>query len=306
MKHIPIIIDTDPGVDDALSLITILKSPKRFDIKLIASVAGNVNIDHTTKNVLYLVENFNSNVKVARGAEGPLVKEYVDASDVHGSGGFGNFTVANLFKQLDYTDATEAYVEVLTNSKKPVYILAFEPLTNIAKLITEHKEVMPKIKRIYTMSGSYNGDGNVTKYSEYNTYCDPEAFSIVLNSGLDICFLSMELGHETKIPKKAFIDMNVTRPAINMIKQMILGTHETAISDEYFAVYDLHVPAVIVCSSYYTFKKCDVTINLDKNSEKYGQVIMTPNKKGKYTVAYVKKPKKLADKIFYELYKGLD
>ena len=70
MKHIPIIIDTDPGVDDALSLITILKSPKRFDIKLIASVAGNVNIDHTTKNVLYLVENFNSNVKVARGAEG--------------------------------------------------------------------------------------------------------------------------------------------------------------------------------------------------------------------------------------------
>ena len=63
MKHIPIIIDTDPGVDDALSLITILKSPKHFDIKLIASVAGNVNIDHTTKNVLYLVENFNSNVK---------------------------------------------------------------------------------------------------------------------------------------------------------------------------------------------------------------------------------------------------
>jgi len=150
-----------------LSVLTILKSPKRFDIKLIASVAGTVNIDHTTKNVLYLVENFNANVKVARGAEGPLVKEYVDASDVHGSGGFGNFTVANLFKQLDYTDATKAYVEVLTNSKKPVYILAFGPLTNIAKLIKDNSEVLPKIKKIYTMSGSYNGDGTLTAIQKH-------------------------------------------------------------------------------------------------------------------------------------------
>lgn len=306
MKHIPIIVDTDPGVDDALSLITILKSPKRFDIKLVASVAGNVNIEHTTNNVLYLVENFNSNVKVAKGASGPLVKEYVDASDVHGQGGFGNFTVANVFKKVDYENATDAYVEVLTQSKKPVIIMALGPLTNIAKLIKEHSEVLPKIKRIYSMSGSYCGDGNVTKYAEYNTYCDPEAFNIVLNSGIDICFLPMELGHETKITKDAFASVNVTRPAINMIKHMILGTNETAISNEYFAVYDLHVPAAIVCPSYYKFKKCDVTINLDKNSEKYGQVIMTPNKDGKHTVAYVKKAKKLADKIFYELYKGLD
>lgn len=306
MKHIPVIIDTDPGVDDALSLITILKSTERFDIKLIVSVAGNVKISHTTNNLLYLVENFNPEVKVARGSEGPLLKDFVDASEVHGVGGFGNFKVSNVTKKVDYKNAVEAYVDVLSSSKKPITIMALGPLTNIAKLLIEHPEVTNKIKRIYTMSGSYNGEGNITPYAEFNAYCDPEAFGTVINSNVDLCFLPMELGHETKVRKEDFYNVKITRPAINMIKQMILGTNETALTNEYFAIYDLHVPAVIVCSSYYTFKKCDVTINLDKNSEKYGQVIMTPNKKGKYTVAYVKKPKKLADKIFYELYKGLD
>lgn len=306
MKHIPIIVDTDPGVDDALSLITILKSTKRFDIKLMASVAGNVKISHTTNNLLYLVENFNPDVKVAQGSEGPLLKEFVDASVVHGVGGFGNFSVNNVTKKVDYTNVVNAYVEVLNSCKKPVIIMALGPLTNLAKLLTEHPEVKNKIKKIYTMSGSYCGDGNITKYAEFNAYCDPEAFGIVLNSGVKLCFLPMELGHETKVKKEDFYNVKVTRPAINMIKQMILGTNETALTNEYFAIYDLHVPAAVVCANYYKFKKCDVTINLDKNSEKYGQVIMTPNKQGKCVVAYVKKAKKLAKKIFYELYKGLD
>lgn len=305
MKHIPIIIDTDPGVDDALSLISILKSRKRFDIKLIASVAGNVKISHTTNNVLYLVENFNPNIPVAQGSEGPLLKKFEDASVVHGVGGFGNFSVSNVEKQVDYYDVVEAYVKVLNESEKSVTILALGPLTNIAKLITEHSEVLPKIKKIYTMSGSYYGDGNVTKYAEFNAYCDPEAFGIVLNSGIDICYLPMELGHETKVRKEDFYAVKVTSPSINMIRKMIKGTNETALTNEYFAIYDLHVPAVVAAPKYYYFKKCDVTICLDNKSEKYGQVIMTPNKFGKYTVAYVKNPDKLAKRIFDEIYKGL-
>ena len=308
-KKYPVIIDTDPGVDDALSLITMLRARKRFDIKLMCSVSGNVKIGITTNNMLHLLENFNPHIPAAEGEEGPRIKgKQVDASNVHGVGGLGAYQIPKVYeKTVDFNSALEGYVKVLSEAKKPIYLLTLGPLTNVATLVKTHPELLCKIKRVYSMIGSYNGAGNAHKgsYSEFNTYCDTKALDTVINSGLHVVFLPMELGHDTKIAKSEFAKVEVTNPAINMIKQMVLGVNETVVDNDYFAVYDLHVPAAISCPNLYKFKRCTATVNTNENDERFGQVFLTPNKHGNHSVVYIKNTKKLANKIFKELYQGI-
>ncbi|RRQ95217.1 ribonucleoside hydrolase RihC, partial [Enterococcus faecalis] len=167
---IPIIIDTDPGIDDATAISIALSHPQ-FDVKMISTVNGNVGIEKTTANALKLKRFFNSSVPVHRGASQPLINDIFEATSIHGESGMDGYE----FQQINQDDLTsihavEAMRNLLVNTQEPLTLIAIGPLTNIAMLLTSYPEVQPFIKEIVLMGGS-TGRGNVTPLAEFNIYC---------------------------------------------------------------------------------------------------------------------------------------
>lgn len=192
MHKTPIIFDTDPGIDDAAAISILLTNPA-FDVKLMTSVAGNVTVDKTTTNILKLAHFFNrQDIKVARGAEKPLVKKFEDASHIHGESGMPGYDFGEVQTTILDLSAVDAMVEVLQSSPEKVTVVAVGAFTNIANLITQHPEVLSKIERLVVMGGSLSG-GNMTSVAEFNVFTDPDAAKIVFNSGLDITMIGLDV-----------------------------------------------------------------------------------------------------------------
>lgn len=148
---LPIIIDTDPGIDDAAALSVALLHPF-FDVKMISTVNGNVNIEKTTANALKLKAFFNSDVPVHRGSAKPLINKAIDASQVHGESGMDGYNFPSISNdQLASTNSITAMKEILLHSNTPITLIALGPLTNIALLISTFPEVKDHIKEIVLM-----------------------------------------------------------------------------------------------------------------------------------------------------------
>lgn len=195
----PIIIDTDPGIDDAAAISIALNHPY-IDVKMISTVNGNVDIENTTRNALKLKSFFNSNVPVHRGAAHPLINDLYDAREVHGESGMAGYDFPPITTaDLASTKAVEAIKDVLIESIEPVIIIALGPLTNIALLLATYPETAHYIKEIIFMGGSL-GRGNVTPLVEFNMYCDPEAANIVVNSGVPLTMVGLDLARQSPLP----------------------------------------------------------------------------------------------------------
>lgn len=199
MKPIPVIIDTDPGIDDAVAIALALYAPE-LDVRLITTVAGNVGIEATTGNTLRLLAYLDKEVPVARGAAEPLIRPAVDASDIHGKTGMEGFDFPdpNTGLLMD-KNAVEAMRDLLMASDEPITIMPIGPLTNIALLLKTYPEVKPHIAAIVMMGGSVTR-GNKGVMSEFNICVDPEAAKIVLASGLPITMATLDAGLGTVIP----------------------------------------------------------------------------------------------------------
>lgn len=175
----PIIIDTDPGIDDAAAISIALNHPE-IDVKMITTVHGNVNIDKTTRNALQLKAFFESDVPVHRGAVAPLINAPIDASHVHGETGMGGYELPEPSPELLASNrAIEAMRETILESDEPITLVPIGPLTNIALLFKTYPEVKSNIKAIVLMGGSA-GRGNVTPAAEFNIYCDTALTHAVL------------------------------------------------------------------------------------------------------------------------------
>lgn len=193
MKRKPIIIDTDPGIDDAVAIAVALNSFE-LDVRLITTVGGNVSLEHTTDNALKLVDFFERDVPVAAGAQGPLIAEFVDASDIHGASGMEGyeFPEPDGSKLLGKT-AVEAMRDVILASEESVTLVSLAPMTNIALLLKVFPAVKEKIERIVLMGGTC-GRGNKGVLSEFNVASDPEAAAIVFSSGVPIAMAGLDVG----------------------------------------------------------------------------------------------------------------
>lgn len=193
MEKRPVIIDTDPGIDDAVALAIALFSDE-LDVKLITTVAGNVSLENVTYNTLRLLGYFGKSVPVASGAVKPLLEPFLDASNVHGKTGLEGFDFDEPDEHLLLKEnAVEAMYRVLSESDKKITLVPIGPLTNIALLFEAHPDSREKVEKIVLMGGAI-GRGNRGVYSEFNIATDPEAAKIVLSSGLPIVMAPMDLG----------------------------------------------------------------------------------------------------------------
>lgn len=193
MEKRRIIVDCDPGVDDAIALAYAAANQDKFQILGITAVSGNQSIEKVTRNALNVAEYFGLDVPVARGMEGPIVKEALSAGEIHGENGLG---------QCEFPEAAGAVLEEhavlflyrtikeLPKGKK-VTMIATGPLTNIAMLLKLFPKAKEKILEIIFMGGAAMG-GNVTPSAEFNIYADPEAASIVFQSGIPLVMCGLD------------------------------------------------------------------------------------------------------------------
>lgn len=190
MKH-KIILDTDPGIDDAVMISTALNEPN-LDVALITTVAGNVTVDKTTKNALTLVDFFNKNVPVAAGASEPLLKKFEDAARIHGESGMAGYDFPAPTSRPLAKSAVQALRDTIMASEEPITLIPTGAYTNIALLLREYPEVKPKIKEIIAMGGTL-GRGNMTSAAEFNVFTDPHAAAIVYNSGIPLVMVGLDV-----------------------------------------------------------------------------------------------------------------
>lgn len=186
-----IIIDTDPGIDDAVAIALAVKSDK-LDVQLITTIAGNVDVNKTTKNALKLMEFFNVDIPVAKGCATPLLKKLEDAADIHGETGMAGYDFPEPTRKVLPTHAVEALRETVMNSKEKITLVPIAALTNIALLFTMYPEVKENIEEIVMMGGSLTS-GNTNTVAEFNIYVDPHAAAIVFQSGVKINMVGLDV-----------------------------------------------------------------------------------------------------------------
>jgi purine nucleosidase/pyrimidine-specific ribonucleoside hydrolase len=199
-----IIIDTDPGIDDALALLLALQSPE-LDIAAITTVSGNVPVETGTRNVFTVFSLLPSGARppVASGASRPLKKDPILATHIHGEDGLGrldrcldaagNCRYAPQEVTTSHRDGVAEILHQLSVTPEPISIIALGPLTNIAAAIEKDRDTMSTTKQIISMGGAISVSGNVTPVAEFNIYVDPHAARIVFDSGIPLTVVGLDV-----------------------------------------------------------------------------------------------------------------
>jgi purine nucleosidase len=176
--RIPLLIDTDPGVDDALALLMAFDDP-RHEVVGLTIAAGNVGLEHTVSNALKLCEVAAVDVPVYAGCAAPLLHPARDAAYVHGRDGFGDTGYPKAAKRAEGEHAALAILRLSHRHAGRLLLVALGPLTNIALALKLDPTLPSRVARFVVMGGAVTGHGNITPAAEFNVYFDPEAARIV-------------------------------------------------------------------------------------------------------------------------------
>ncbi|WP_308557428.1 nucleoside hydrolase [uncultured Sneathia sp.] len=254
---IPVIIDTDPGIDDAIAIALAIKCSK-LDIRLITTVAGNVGIENTTRNALNLVSFFGRpDIQVARGSSKPLIQKFVDGSEFHGKSGLGSIVLKkSLNKAKD--NAVEEMKNVILNSNEKISIIALGPLTNIALLLKSYPSVKDNIEKIVLMGGSI-GRGNMSPLVEFNIGADPDAAKIVFNEGIDITMIGLEMGDDARISED---DLKDSKTEIGKFCYQAIVDYRGGKIGKIASIYDATAVAYLVNPNLFKTRKLFVDIEI--------------------------------------------
>ena len=216
---LPVILDCDPGHDDAIALILALASPE-LKVLAVTTSAGNQTPDKTLNNALRILTLLGrDDIPVATGAPKPLARELIIADNVHGESGLDGPKLPDpAFAPVAMT-ALELMAKCLRESPEPVTLVPTGPLTNIALLLAAHPELKSKIARIVLMGGAA-GAGNWTPAAEFNIYVDPEAADMVFKSGLPITMCGLDVTHQAQVMDE---DIERVRAINNPVAQCVAG-----------------------------------------------------------------------------------
>ncbi len=187
-----VIIDTDTGADDASAIILAAKSGK-LDILGITTLVGNVSMEQSTRNAFAALEIAGCSAPVYQGSSDNYKGEKIEAFSVFGSDGMGDAGLINTTSQPQNKDAIDFILETVKQYPNEVEIIAIGPATNIAKAIKREPETMKNVKMIWSMGTAGLGPGNASPVAEFNVYSDPEAYKVMLDSGIDITVIGLDM-----------------------------------------------------------------------------------------------------------------
>jgi inosine-uridine nucleoside N-ribohydrolase len=195
MTPVPVVLDVDPGHDDAVALMLACGAPE-LEVLAVTTVAGNASLPKITRNALRVLSLIGrEDVPVGAGADAPLARPLHTALNIHGESGLDGLNFEDPTFDADERGAVRLVADVLEASAEPVTLIPTGPLTNVATLLAEHPRLAQKIGRIVLMGGSI-GPGNTTPAAEFNVYVDPEAARAVFGSGVPITMVGLDVTRE--------------------------------------------------------------------------------------------------------------
>jgi len=216
MNKRKIIIDCDPGQDDAVMLLLALACPDEFDILGITTVAGNVPLDLTQRNARIMCELAGrSDVPVFAGCEKPMRHELITAENVHGKTGIDGVDIYQPVMPLQDQHAVDFIVETLHGADKDsITLVPTGPLTNIAQAISRQPDILLKIKEIVLMGGAMREAGNTSPSAEFNILEDPDAAQIVMHCGRPLTIVPLDVTHQVLVSRKRIEQIRALNTAI--------------------------------------------------------------------------------------------
>lgn len=266
MNKTPTIFDTDPGIDDAFALSFLHKSDV-FDVKMLSSVAGNVKLAYTTRNLQGLAYAMDWQVPIYKGLDKAILGKQILAEEFHGVNGLLGYTFNDKeLADLKNQSAIKAMAKVLEENKKTL-IIAVGPLTNIASLILSRPDLKEKISEITIMGGAV-GMGNVTSNAEFNIYADPEAASIVFKSGIKINMLGLNVTTKTSYNLDMHEKFKKSDKKINKMLSEIMDIRiKQAGSEENYTTYMHDTLAVMYHTNPEIFKSQMLHMDVETKGE---------------------------------------
>lgn len=244
MKPIPLILDCDPGHDDALAMILAAHNPA---LKLlgITTVSGNGGITKVTLNARRVATLARINVPIAEGAGKSILGAFEEANDIHGESALDGAELPTPSMELSELHAVDLIAKLIHASSEPVTLVATGPLTNVALFLKMYPDLKDRIKEIVFMGGSASR-GNRTPYAEFNIWMDPEAADVVLRSGLALTMCGLDVTHQALVTSKVFTRLQeIGTPLSETIIGLLKFFAKTY--DEVFEMPDppLHDPVAI-------------------------------------------------------------
>lgn len=278
-----VVIDTDPGIDDAAAILLALASSE-VNVLGITSVAGNVSLEKTTANALRILELAGADsIPVAAGADRPLVGALLDRRDedsVHGLDGLGGIFPNNPGNVTIHQHATE-FIATTANDA-PITIVAIAPLTNIALLLARFPDITSKIERLVIMSGA-RLEGNVNAAAEFNAWVDPEAAARVFSSGIPITLFPLDITHEAVLSRAEVDELAGTGRLGATLAEMIRyyeSEHVVDYGEQFSPLHDVLTILFLIRPDLMTYVDATVTVDYGTSESRGATLVNTSQNPG--------------------------
>jgi purine nucleosidase len=262
-----IIIDTDPGVDDALTFLLALASPE-IKLETLTTVRGNVSVDKATRNALSVLELANaSHIPVVQGCSLPLISQLsISGEAVHGKSGIGKATLPEPKSKVIEQHAIDYLIERILAEPNQITLFTIGPMTNLALAIRKEPQIVSALKELVIMGGAIRQGGNVTPLAEFNIHADPHAAHIVFHSGIPMTLIPLDVTYKCLLTAADVEHLNrLGSPIARFVRD------STAVYMDFYKKYEgfdgcaLHDPltlAAIIAPELLTFEKHHVDVDI--------------------------------------------
>lgn len=281
---LPLIIDCDPGIDDAVMLMMALGSP-RFDVRAITTVAGNVPLRLTSRNARMMCQLMDRpDIPVFAGCPRPLLRPPVTAEDFHGESGIYGIDVFEPAATLQPGHAAPELVRLVkATPEKSVTLVITGPMTNIACALIMAPEIAGHIRQLVIMGGADAEGGNITPFAEFNIFADPHAAAIVLETGLPATILSLDASHQVRATSERIARIAaLPGPRAAMMASLLTAANNLETRARPGTKVPMHDPSTIawlLAPEIFETQPSRVTVNVRPGKE-FGRTRVKPSKKG--------------------------
>lgn len=285
-----IIIDCDPGQDDAIAITLAENNNDKLYIEGIVTVGGNNNIEHITNNAQVLLQILKSKNKLIKGSKTSLLNK-IFPQEVHGKtgmDGISNIPIINY--PIAEISFMEFYKKIIENNK--ITIVAIGPLTNIALLIKSYPDIIKNIEEIVFMGGSLNG-GNITDYAEFNIFVDPEAAKIVFESGIKLTMFGLDVTEHSYLLEEEYYTFSKGNYLAKSIYELLYCYHNNGKKYGYnkCSLHDACAIVYLLNPDIFEFEEKNIEVSLSGITR--GMTLENKNNRNKYNIKFAKNVNRL-------------
>jgi purine nucleosidase len=276
---IPVILDCDPGGDDAVAILMALSAPKEIDLKAITTISGNASLEWIHTNARKICELAGrTGIPVYAGCSNALLRPAVNASFCHGNDGLAGATLPSPTMPLQKEHAVDFLVEALLNAQAPITLAMTAPLTNLAVALMKNPDIVKGIKEIVWMGGSMD-TGNITPAAEFNAYVDPHALQIVLSRNIPFRLIGLHITHQVTTSEPWMERLRAQGSEVSKQVAGILAVEALSDQGRYGipgrAIHDACVIASLLKPELFTWKNAAISVETTEGPHVGATIIST-------------------------------